>query len=231
MKKLFLVLLFVLAIATSSAFAQSPNYNSAVKEYNEGHYARALSQFESLKGSYPNNALVRYYAGLCYQATGKYTNAKSEFEYVATCSDARLSGMAKSGIAQLSKVHASTGSPGSRSPVLFGLSATNHGSSSSSSSSSSAGSSRVKKVLEFYADWCGPCKKFGPMLEAVQSQMRGVQFQRYNIDDPEGKEVSAKYPFPTIPHVVFLDDHGTVLLSDNPQMSVEAFKAQIESFK
>jgi thioredoxin 1 len=232
MKKLFFAILFLLAITTTWVYAASPNYNEAVKDYNEGHYARALSQFESLKASYPNNALVRYYSGLCYQATGKYSTAKSEFEYVATCNDARLSAMAKAGIVQLSKVHPSS-LQGSRSPALFGLSSTNasRGGSGSSSSSSGSGSGKVKKVLDFYADWCGPCRAFGPMFDEVKSNMRNVQFERHNIDEPEGKELSAKYPFPTIPHVVFLDDHGNVLLSDNPQMSVDAFKAQIESFK
>jgi thioredoxin 1 len=231
MKKLLFVLMSMLAITTTCVVAASPNYNEAVKDYNEGHYARALSQFESLKASYPNNALVRYYSGLCYQATGKYSTAKSEFEYVATCKDARLSAMAKSGIDQLSKAHPSS-LQGSHSPVLFGLSATNAGRAGSGSSSGSSGSGpgKVKKVLDFYADWCGPCKAFGPTFEEVQASMHGIQFERHNIDDPDGKELSAKYPFPTIPHVVFLDDHGNVAFSGSPQRSFDAFKAQIESF-
>jgi thioredoxin-like negative regulator of GroEL len=224
MKKLLFVLFSAIAVTTASVSAQSPNYNQAVKEYNEGHYAHAQSQFESLKASYPNNALVRYYAGLCYQANGNFATAKSEFEYVANCDDARLRAMANAGIAQLSRAHTATHSS-SRSPTIV---AVNQAKTSSGSGNEKG---KVKKVISFYKERCTPCQIFDSVFDDVKSQMSGdIQFERYDVNDPQGKEVADRYKFQEVPHVVFLDERGNLLYNSIPQMNANSFKSQIESF-
>ena len=35
---------------------------------------------------------------------------------------------------------------------------------------------------DFYADWCGPCKMVGPLVEKVASEVPGVQFVKVNVD-------------------------------------------------
>src|SRR6202034_3936139 len=83
------------------------DYNQAARDYSSGNYAKALGEFSELKGLYPNNALVRYYLALCEQAVGHFEQAKSEFGWVAQYGDARLKGMAQSGLQQLSGAHTS----------------------------------------------------------------------------------------------------------------------------
>jgi thioredoxin 1 len=223
MKLVPMLAVVIFLIFAGAANAAPNNFNEAVKDYNDGHYAHALSEFDALKASYPNNALVRYYDGLCLQAAGRFEKAKSEFNFVMTCPDQRLRSLAQRGLAQLSNAH-STGHTGVTS-VYNSVTSGSYGSSTSSAPG------KVKRVLEFYADWCGPCKAFAPVFEEVKAQMHDVQFDRYNVDTAEGKELSGKYQFPTIPHAVFLDGGGNVLFNGSPEREVESFTQQIRRFK
>ncbi|QKF93713.1 thioredoxin [Fadolivirus algeromassiliense] len=38
-------------------------------------------------------------------------------------------------------------------------------------------------LVDFYADWCGPCKKIAPTLEKFASTFKSVTFLKVNIDD------------------------------------------------
>jgi len=207
----------IFLIFADAANAAPNNFNQAVKDYNDGHYAHALAEFDALKTSYPNNALVRYYDGLCSQAVGRFEKAKSEFNFVMTCPDQKLRSLAQRGLAQLNKAHStSTGQAGVTTVY---------------NSASPTSSGRVKRVLEFYADWCRPCKAFAPVFEEVKAEMHDVQFDRYNVDTADGKALNLKYRFPTIPHAVFLDGSGNVLFNGSPDRDVDSFTQQIRRFK
>ncbi|CAL8075438.1 unnamed protein product [Calicophoron daubneyi] len=45
---------------------------------------------------------------------------------------------------------------------------------------SEAGNSLV--VLDFFATWCGPCKKIAPVLEAISKEHPGVKFAKIDVD-------------------------------------------------
>ena len=47
------------------------------------------------------------------------------------------------------------------------------------------------KVLDFYADWCGPCQILKPILEEVEKEHPEVEFLKINID--EQQEIAEKY--------------------------------------
>jgi thioredoxin 1 len=60
-------------------------------------------------------------------------------------------------------------------------------------------------VVDFYADWCGPCRSLEPVLESVAKEYEGkVAFYRINVD--KAAELSAKYDISSIPAVKIFKD-------------------------
>ena len=64
------------------------------------------------------------------------------------------------------------------------------------------------KVLDFYADWCGPCQMLKPILEEIEKDHPEVEFERINIDVE--RDLAEKYGIVSIPTLVILDDEGEV---------------------
>lgn len=60
------------------------------------------------------------------------------------------------------------------------------------------------ELLDFYADWCGPCQMLKPILEDFEKAHPELKIKRINIDDEE--EVAEKYGVSGIPCLVFLKD-------------------------
>lgn len=54
-------------------------------------------------------------------------------------------------------------------------------------------------VVDFSAEWCGPCRMIGPFLESIEKQL-GIEIMQVNID--ESPNVSAKYEVMSIPTVM-----------------------------
>lgn len=63
-------------------------------------------------------------------------------------------------------------------------------------------------VVDFFADWCGPCKMLGPIMEKVAEEYPDVTFVKVNVDDEQDLAVS--YGVMSIPSVFFLKDGEVV---------------------
>ena len=62
-----------------------------------------------------------------------------------------------------------------------------------------------KKVLvDFYADWCGPCKMLAPIVEEVASEHEDLKVVRINIDNEES--IAMDYQIMSIPTLVLIKD-------------------------
>lgn len=63
----------------------------------------------------------------------------------------------------------------------------------------------VTALIDFYADWCGPCKMLGPIVEEIAGEVQdGVVVGKVNIDENPG--LASKFGVLSIPTVIVLVD-------------------------
>lgn len=67
-------------------------------------------------------------------------------------------------------------------------------------------------LIDFYADWCGPCKAVAPVLEELAKEYDG-EIYIYKIDTEAELELSALFGIRSIPSLLFIPMNGT------PQMA------------
>jgi len=57
-------------------------------------------------------------------------------------------------------------------------------------------------VIDFYADWCGPCKAYSPIVEAFAAENEDIKVVKINVDDSE--DLAIKYNAMSIPTTVVI---------------------------
>ncbi len=70
-------------------------------------------------------------------------------------------------------------------------------------------------IIDFYADWCGPCKQVAPVLEELAKEYEG-KVDIYKIDTEDQQELAAAFGIRSIPSILFCPK------DDKPQMSMGA---------
>jgi len=60
-------------------------------------------------------------------------------------------------------------------------------------------------LVDFYADWCGPCKMLAPILEELKEEIKII---KVNVD--ENEEVAMKYGVMSIPTLVFFKNGAEI---------------------
>mgnify|MGYP006267373263 FL=1 len=70
-------------------------------------------------------------------------------------------------------------------------------------------------IIDFYADWCGPCKMVAPVLEEL-SEEYSEKLDIYKIDTDAEQELAQVFGIQSIPSMLFIP------MGDKPQMAVGA---------
>jgi thioredoxin len=70
-------------------------------------------------------------------------------------------------------------------------------------------------IVDFYADWCGPCKMVSPVLEALSKEYDG-KLKVYKVNTDKEPELSAVFGIQSIPSFLFIP------VKDQPQMAMGA---------
>lgn len=73
----------------------------------------------------------------------------------------------------------------------------------------------VPVIIDFYADWCGPCKMVAPVLEELSKEYDG-KVQIYKVDTESEQELAQVFGIRSIPSILFIPMEG------KPQMSMGA---------
>jgi len=67
-------------------------------------------------------------------------------------------------------------------------------------------------MIDFYADWCGPCKMVAPILEELSTEYDG-KINIYKVDTEKEQELAAAFGIRSIPSLLFCPKEG------QPQMA------------
>ena len=70
-------------------------------------------------------------------------------------------------------------------------------------------------LIDFYADWCGPCKMVAPILEELAAEYKD-QINIYKVDTEDQQELAAIFGIRSIPSLLFCPKEG------QPQMAMGA---------
>lgn len=63
-------------------------------------------------------------------------------------------------------------------------------------------------LVDFYADWCGPCKMLAPVLEEVAKKIEQVDFYKLNVDI--SSDIAGRYGIQAIPNLIIFKDGKAV---------------------
>ena len=66
-------------------------------------------------------------------------------------------------------------------------------------------------IVDFYADWCGPCKAIAPILEELSDEYRD-KIVVYKIDTDKEMELSSLFGIQSIPTLLFIPTKGNPMI-------------------
>lgn len=75
-------------------------------------------------------------------------------------------------------------------------------------------------LMDFYAEWCGPCKMLSPILEELATKFAGrIDVYKINVDEEE--ELASLFSIRSIPTLIFIEKDGTMHRSQGAMGKVQ----------
>jgi len=63
-------------------------------------------------------------------------------------------------------------------------------------------------IVDFYADWCVPCKDLATKLEAIRGTDKNVVILKVNIDEEELEDIVTSHDVSSLPHVFYYNNNS-----------------------
>ena len=70
-------------------------------------------------------------------------------------------------------------------------------------------------MIDFYADWCGPCRNIAPVVDEIAEERTDIKVCKVNVDD--NKEIARKFKVMSIPTLIVLKNGELVKRCVGPE--------------
>jgi len=84
-------------------------------------------------------------------------------------------------------------------------------------------------IVDFWAEWCGPCKSVGPILDEINSANKDVNLIKVDVDS--NSELADEFSIKSIPSIFFLSKEGDVIKNITGTRPQSQFESIIEEVR
>lgn len=85
-------------------------------------------------------------------------------------------------------------------------------------------------LIDFWADWCLPCKRMAPLIEQLAQEFEGqIELVKVDADKPDNEEKLTEYDVRSIPTLVMTDENGKLLSRLVGQKSLAELRTWVQT--